>query len=103
ISHIPPILAVRVITKSVSDEERTDTVLERQPVGQLPLDERARRQDPAEVDRRLVILVAPMDGPVAELAAVPEYRQRHGGGRDRGSPPHREQPRDPGPGGQEPG
>src|SRR5262245_4385604 len=79
ISHIPALVPIRVIAELVPDEEGPEAVLEREPVGELPLYERTGRQRPSQIDRRLVVLVRAALSPPGELVEVPAYERRQQG------------------------
>src|SRR5687767_15719387 len=57
ISHIVARLPVLVVAEAPADEYRPDSVLEREPVGELPVHEGSLRQPSSELDRRGVVRI----------------------------------------------
>src|SRR4029453_10932479 len=68
IAHVVARERVGVITKAGADEDGPDSILERQAVRQLALDERARRQHAPDFDRRAVVHLVVMAAPAPALA-----------------------------------
>ncbi len=67
IPHIVALFSIVVVTEAASDEDRLDAVLEREPVGELAVHKRTRRQQSADLDRGQVVLVGPVRRPLREL------------------------------------
>ena len=83
IPHIVALLPVGVVAEPASHEDRPDAVLEGEPVGELAVHERARRQQRAELHRRQIVLVGAARAPIGRTAPAGPRRPA----RRRATPP----------------
>ena len=81
IAHVVAPQTVLVVAEAVADEDRPDVIFERQAVGQLAVDECAGADEPADLDRRAVVVVAGARRPLPVLKQVERHRDGYEDGR----------------------